>query len=163
MEFNEVHDFIDRIKKEWDIDLITIKHSKRELEEFNKTRDRDRKKELSRLMKITAINSVVKKYKLKALIAGIRWDEHESRSKETFFSRRPTHDRIHPILHFTEKDIWDYIHHFGVPYVSLYSKGYRSLGEKPFTKKAEKGGGERSGREKEKEQLMANLRKLGYW
>ncbi len=163
MEFDEIYKFIDKVKKLWGLDLITIKHSKRELKEFEGTPDRERKKELSRLMKITAINAVVKRYKLKALIAGIRWDEHESRSRETYFSKRKDHDRVHPILHFKEKDIWEYIHHFGVPYVNLYSKGYRSLGEKPFTKKAEKGGGERSGREREKEQLMQNLRKLGYW
>jgi len=163
MEFEEIYEFIDKMKKLWGLDLITIKHSKKELKDFEATSDRERKKELSRLMKITAINHVVKKYKLKALIAGIRWDEHESRSKETYFSKRKDHDRVHPILHFKEKDIWDYIHHFGVPYVNLYAKGYRSLGEKPFTKKAEKGGGERSGREREKEQLMQNLRKLGYW
>jgi phosphoadenosine phosphosulfate reductase len=163
MEFDEIYKFIEKIEKDWNLNLITIKHSKKELREFEDTKDRERQKELSRLMKITAINSVVKKYKLKAFIAGIRWDEHESRSKEKYFSKRKDHDRIHPILHFTEKDIWDYIHHFGVPYVNLYSKGYRSLGEKPFTKKAEEGGGERSGREREKEKLMENLRKLGYW
>ncbi len=163
MEFGEIYKFVDKIKKLWNLDLITIKHSKKELKEFYATKDRERQKELSRLMKITAINTAVKKYKFKALIAGIRWDEHESRSKETYFSKRKDHDRIHPILHFSEKDVWDYINFFGVPYVNLYKKGYRSLGEKPFTKKATAGGGERSGREKEKEQLMANLRKLGYW
>ncbi len=163
MEFDEIYKFIEKMKRLWNLDVITIKHSKKELEEFKNTRDRDRQKELSRLMKITAINTVVKKYKLKALVAGIRWDEHESRSKETYFSKRKDHGRVHPILQFTEKDIWEYIEHFGVPYVSLYKKGYRSLGEKPFTKKATKGGGERSGRERDKEKLMENLRKLGYW
>ena len=71
--------------------------------------------------------------------------------------------RIHPILHFSEKDIWEYTKHFGVPYVDLYDKGYRSLGEKPFTKPVPAGGNERSGREREKEELMQRLRKLGYW
>ena len=163
MEFKEIYDFIDKVSKLWGINVIIIKHSEQELKEFHATKDRERKKELSRLMKITAINTALKRYRLKALMAGIRWDEHESRSKERYFSPRPDHMRIHPLLHFTEKDIWEYIKHFGVPYVSLYDKGYRSLGEKPFTKPVPPGGSERSGREREKEQLMQRLRKLGYW
>lgn len=163
MEFKEIYEFIKKVSKLWNIDLITIKHSEEELKEFQKTKDHEKKKELSRTMKITAINSALKKYKIKAFMAGIRWDEHESRSKEKYFSPRSDHMRIHPILHFTEKDIWEYIKHFGVPYVDLYERGYRSLGEKPFTKKAKSGEGERSGREKDKEQLMERLRKMGYW
>ncbi|GAG07342.1 unnamed protein product, partial [marine sediment metagenome] len=42
-------------------------------------------------------------------------------------------------------------------------QGYRSLGEMPFTGKAKKGGGERSGRDYDKEQIMQRLRSLGYW
>ncbi|HVZ66873.1 MAG TPA: sulfatase-like hydrolase/transferase [Patescibacteria group bacterium] len=163
MEFEEIYKFIENIKHLWNIDLITIKHSAKELKEFYSTNDIERKKELSRIMKITAINSVLKKYKFKALIAGIRWDEHEARSKEKYFSKRKNHTRIHPILAFDESDIWDYINFFGVPYVDLYSKGYRSLGEKPFTKPAKPGEGERSGRDHDKEQVMKRLRSLGYW
>lgn len=163
MEFEEIYEFIDKVSKLWNIKLITIKHSEKELREFHATKDHERKKELSRLMKITAINRALKKYKLKAFMAAIRWDEHESRSKEKYFSPRSDHMRIHPLLHFTENDIWEYIRHFGVPYVELYDKGYRSLGEKPFTKPVPPGGSERSGREREKEQLMERLRKMGYW
>ena len=76
---------------------------------------------------------------------------------------RDNHTRVHPLLDFTEADIWAYIKTFKVPYVNLYDKGYRSLGEKPFTKKATKYGDERSGREKDKEQLMDKLRNIGYW
>ncbi len=163
MEFEEIYRFIEKISRLWGIKVITIKHSDKELAEFHNTRDREKKKELSRIMKITAINSALKKYKLKGFMAGIRWDEHESRSKEKYFSPRSDHIRIHPLLHFTESDIWEYIKFFGVPFVDLYSKGYRSLGEKPFTHKAAPGQGERSGRERDKEQLMQRLRKMGYW
>lgn len=69
--------------------------------------------------------------------------------------------RIHPLLEFTEKDIWDYIKNFGVPYLKLYDQGYRSIGEKPFTKKTKST--ERSGREKDKEKIMGRLRDMGYW
>jgi phosphoadenosine phosphosulfate reductase len=163
MEFEEIYEFIKELTKKWGLNLIVVPHSKGELEKFNKTKNVERKKELSRLMKINAINAFLKKNHIDAFMAGIRWDEHPARSKETYLSKRKDHMRIHPILHFTEADIWTYIKTYKVPYVKLYDKGYRSLGEKPFTKKAKKGEGERSGREYDKEHMMQKLRSLGYW
>lgn len=98
-----------------------------------------------------------------AVIAGIRADEEGSRSKERFFSpRNPqsswdienqppefwgyfqtdfppnTHMRIHPLLDWTELDIWLYIKRENIPVTSLYynqgkNKRYRSLGCAPCT------------------------------
>jgi len=115
--------------------------------------------EIIRIAKINALNYALAKYKIKAFVSGIRWDEHEARSKETYFSQRSTHTRIHPILHFTLDDIWDYIKTYKVPYVKLYDKGYKSLGEAPFTKPVkDKNASERAGREATKEKTMERLR-----
>lgn len=163
MEFSEVYEFIDKVTQAWNLDLIKVPHLKRELAQFHRTRSLVKKKELSRLMKISAIQWATKKYGFKAYLVGIRWDEHESRAKEKYFSPRKDHDRVHPILHLTEKDVWAYTKAEKVPYVSLYDQGYRSLGEAPFTQRAKRGGGERSGREYDKELVMHRLRDLGYW
>jgi len=163
MEFQEIYGFIDKWAKEWKLNLVRVKHLPEDLKLFKATKDPRKKKELSRIMKINAINYALDKYKWKAFMVGIRWDEHESRSKEKYFSERTGHTRIHPILHFTEDDVWKYIRLYNVPYVSLYDDGYRSLGERPFTGKAKKGDGERSGRERDKEKIMRRLRSLGYW
>lgn len=163
MEFDEVYEFIDTISNSWKLNLVIVSHNTEELSAFQKAETASIKLELSRVMKIHAIESFQKKHGIEAFIAGIRWDEHEARSKETYFSKRSDHTRVHPILHFSEADIWEYIHAFDVPYVSLYDRGYRSLGEKPFTQKSKKDGGERSGREPDKEQLMQKLRAMGYW
>lgn len=163
MEFVEIYTFVKKISREWKLNLTVLTHLDKDLKEFHAVKSPNRKKELSRIMKINAINYFLKKNRIKAFMAGIRWDEHPARSSETYFSPRPDHMRIHPILHFTEKDIWEYIHINNVPYVALYDKGYRSLGEKPFTKKAIKGMEERSGRQHDKEQLMERLRNMGYW
>ena len=163
MEFPEVYEFIDKLTQKWNLNLVRVLHLKRELAKFHRTRDPEKKKELSRLMKISAIRWATKKYKFAAYMVAIRWDEHKSRSKEKYFSPREDHMRVHPLLHFSEKDIWDYIKTKKVPYASLYDKGYRSLGEAPFTKPAKKGKGERSGREHDKELVMQRLRDLGYW
>lgn len=97
------------------------------------------------------------------VIVGVRADEEGSRSKERYFSPRDTenlwdigdqppefwnqyktdfapgtHLRIHPLLDWTEVDIWKYIKRENIPTVSLYydqgnGKRYRSLGCYPCT------------------------------
>ena len=102
-----------------------------------------------------------------AIILGIRADEEGTRSKERTFSPRDkesnwdvgnqppefwnqfktdfapgTHLRIHPLLDWTELDIWEYIKRENIPTVSLYydqgqGKRYRSLGCAPCTSPVE--------------------------
>jgi len=97
------------------------------------------------------------------VIVGVRADEEGSRSKERYFSPRDkenswdvgdqppefwnqfktdfapgTHVRIHPLLDWTELNIWEYIEREEIPIVSLYyDRGggtrYRSLGCGPCT------------------------------
>lgn len=97
------------------------------------------------------------------VIVGARSDEEGSRSKERYFSPRDTenqwdvgdqppefwnqfktdfapgtHLRIHPLLDWTELNIWEYIKRENIPTVSLYynkgdGKRYRSLGCYPCT------------------------------
>jgi phosphoadenosine phosphosulfate reductase len=141
-----------------------MKHLPQDLKAYKKSRDNEQKMEIMRIAKINAINYVISNYDIKAFMSGIRLDEHEARSKEKYISPRATHMRIHPILDFTLKDIWDYIKRFHVPYVDLYDRGYKSLGEAPFTKPVkDKNSPERAGREATKEKTMNRLRQLGYW
>lgn len=97
------------------------------------------------------------------VIVGVRADEEGSRSKERYFSPRDkrsdwnvddqppelwnqfntdfapgTHLRIHPLLDWTELDIWEYIEKESIPVIPLYfdngkGKRYRSLGCYPCT------------------------------
>jgi len=97
------------------------------------------------------------------VIVGARADEEGSRSKERYFSPRDrqnewdiaeqppefwnqfktdfapgTHVRVHPLLDWTELNIWEYIEREKIPTVSLYydqgdGKRYRSLGCYPCT------------------------------
>lgn len=163
MEFPEVYEFIKKMTNLWRLKLAIVRHDESMLSEFNKTKDQSKKEELSRIMKIKSLTDFQQKNGIEAYMVGIRRDENPARANETYFSARKTHMRIHPILDFTETDIWEYIHRYNVPYCSLYDQGYRSLGEKPFTKKATKGGSERSGRDTRKEALMEKLRGMGYW
>jgi sulfate adenylyltransferase subunit 2 len=146
------------------------------------------------------------------VIVGLRADEEGSRSKERYFSARNlkshwniadqppefwnqyktdflpgTHVRIHPLLDWTELNIWEYIERENIPMVSLYfNQGngtrYRSLGCWPCTKPISSPSrtvgeivtelrsgqlskiAERSGREQDKEDGggLEELRKGGY-
>jgi len=99
-----------------------------------------------------------------AIATAIRRDENPTRSLEKFFSPREGHVRIHPMLEFTESDIWEYLKRFKVPYNPLYDKGYRSLEEKGTTQiVTDYTKNERAGRDQKKEKIMSNLRKLGYF
>ncbi len=101
------------------------------------------------------------------VIVGARADEEGSRSKERYFSPRDrnsewdigdqppelwnqfktdfapgTHVRIHPLLDWTELNIWEYIERENIPIIDLYfdrgeGKRYRSLGCYPCTSPVE--------------------------
>lgn len=146
------------------------------------------------------------------VIVGARADEEGSRSKERYFSPRDqhnewdvgdqppelwnqfktdfapgTHVRIHPLLDWTELNIWEYIERENIPIIDLYfdkgqGKRYRSLGCETCTSSVcsssssiaaiieELQSGkfsniaERSGREQDKEDGggLESLRKGGY-
>ena len=73
------------------------------------------------LLKTVALNDALREYEIDGVLSGVRWDEQEARADETFFSPRhdpdtyPPHDRIHPILQFAERDVWDAFWQYVVP------------------------------------------------
>jgi phosphoadenosine phosphosulfate reductase len=125
------------------------------------------------LMKTLPMREFILKNSITAISTAIRWDEQEARKEEDYFSSRtnPEHTRIHPILHFRERDIWIAIFKYDIPFNKLYKLGYRSLGAKCATGKASdipawmqdlEHTPERVGRGQDKEQVMEQLRALGY-
>ena len=163
LHFPETLEFVSRLEQEWHLNLIRI-DDKATLRQFRASKSRLKKKELINLMIVRGIKKAVKKYKWRALVVGIRWDEHAARASEAYFSVRKKHTRIHPILHFSERDIWEYISSRGIPHHPLYDQGYRSIGERPFTKPVtDPRASERSGRENENVKIMVKLRAQGYF
>ncbi len=129
------------------------------------------------LMKTVVFNTYLEENGVKAVFQGLRWDEQSARTKDEYFEDvpagelTPAHSRCRPILHFTERDIWDTTLHFHIPYCALYEQGYRSLGAKTTSKKSAdipawqqdlENTVERAGRRQDKEAAMARLRQLGY-
>ncbi len=112
--------------------------------------------------KTLGLQRALEKHGFEGLILGIRRDEQALRAKERYFSPRTadnrwnmkdqppefwnqymtdfppgTHVRVHPLLHWTEVDIWRYTKRENIPVIDLYfardGKRYRSLGDRDIT------------------------------
>lgn len=127
----------------------------------------------NQLLKTLPINQAIADRGIEAMFTGIRWDEHHARTTETYFSPRltPQHMRVHPLLHFSERDIWDATFALDIPYSELYQQGYRSIGTRsgtirpaaiPAWEQDLDQTSERGGRSLEKERMMEQLRAWGY-
>lgn len=198
-------EFRDKTAKEYNFELIV--HKNEEALKNGMGPDKGRLV-CCKALKTEGLQQVVKKYDFEGLILGIRRDEEGSRSKERVFSERNidsewdytdqppelwnqfktdfkkgNHIRVHPILHWTEIDVWEYLKRENIPIIDLYfskeGKRYRSLGCEPCTGTIESTASnidevieelkntkesERSGRAQDQENAhaMQKLRKDGY-
>ncbi|MHC1571578.1 MAG: sulfate adenylyltransferase subunit CysD [Methanosarcinales archaeon] len=201
LKFKEIYEFRDRIASEWNLDLLIAKNE----DAWRWTSPEKNREECCTQRKTNALKLLMQREGFDALFVAIRRDEHGIRGMERVMSPRTKdwrwlyleqeaelwslyqtefkgadHVRIHPILNWTEPDVWEYVKLRGLPVNPLYWKGYRSLGCHTCTKpvwrdppkslddiisrvKKEKGL-EREGRtqDKEREYVMLRLRHLGY-
>lgn len=205
-KFQEIYKFRDDYVNKWKLDLI-IGRNNTAIEKGMGPSD-GTKLECCNELKTNALKQVIKKYNLKAILLGIRRDEHGIRAKERYFSSRDenfkwdyknqsaelwdqykstekddSHCRIHPLLHFTELDVWKYVERENLAVNELYfsknGKRFRSIGCAPCCSPVDSGAksvaeivkeiensniSERSGRAQDKEDTytMQKLRALGY-
>ncbi|RMD63978.1 MAG: sulfate adenylyltransferase subunit 2 [Alphaproteobacteria bacterium] len=156
-KFKEMYEFRERYAKEWGLNLLVMDCPP--LEEIDPSLPPAAR---SAARKTAGLRRAIEAYELKGIVAGIRRDEQATRAKERVFSPRDlsgtwdfrdqppefwdqyktdfppgTHVRIHPLLHWTEVDIWRYIQREDIPVVPLYfareGKRYRSLGDQDIT------------------------------
>lgn len=204
-KFEEIYRYRDTYIKKWNLNVIVHKNEDAMLRGVCPD---DGKFECCTECKTNALKQIVREKELKALFLGIRRDEHGIRSKERYFSVRDEgfewnykgqtlefwgqyktktddegHIRVHPLLGWTELDIWEYIQREQIPIVDLYlarqGKRFRSIGCKsccqPIDSEADTiekiieelritSISERSGRaqDKESDYMMQKLRSLGY-
>jgi sulfate adenylyltransferase subunit 2 len=204
-KFEEIYEFRDKYADIWQLDLRISRNEEALRQGISPDKE---KLECCNALKTEALKATLKENGFQALILGIRRDEHGIRAKERYFSPRDTHFtwnyrnqpaelwdsyssssaeghhfRVHPMLHWTEVDIWRYVLREKIPVVDLYfakhGQRYRSIGCKTCCKtvpsKANTLGkvireieaskiSERAGRAQDKEDVytMQKLRSLGY-
>ncbi|MBN1487099.1 MAG: phosphoadenylyl-sulfate reductase [Anaerolineae bacterium] len=84
---------------------------------------------------------------LNGWIAGVRRGQTANRSNLKVLETQSNGVlKIHPLLHWTRDDLWDYINEYQLPHHPLYSKGYHSVGCAPCTIPVMPGQDERAGR-----------------
>ncbi|MBM3506195.1 MAG: sulfate adenylyltransferase subunit 2 [Alphaproteobacteria bacterium] len=156
-KFPEMYEFRDRYEKEWAVTLI--RGTCPPVEEMDPSLPPAAR---SAARKTAGLKRMVEERGFEGLFAGIRRDEEGTRAKERYFSPRGidgkwdvrdqppefwgqfntdfppgTHIRVHPLLHWTEIDIWRYTERENIPTIPLYfsknGKRYRSLGDKDIT------------------------------
>ncbi|WP_420349711.1 sulfate adenylyltransferase subunit CysD [Pelagibius sp.] len=156
-KFKEMYEFRDRYAKEWGLDFV-----REECPPIDAVDQSLPPAARSAARKTEGLRRAIDRYGFKGLIAGIRRDEQATRAKERVFSPRGesgewdfrdqppefwdqyktdfppgAHLRIHPLLHWTELDIWLYTQREGIPIIPLYlsknGKRYRSLGDQDIT------------------------------
>ena len=80
-------------------------------------------------------------------IAGVRRDQSSTRKQFSVEAEGPHGTkRFHPMLEWTDKMIWDYIHEENIPHHPLEAQGYFSVGCEPCTAPSMNANGERDGR-----------------
>ena len=159
----EMIQFRDQKVREWNIDLIVGQNKAALAAGKTFPNGALTRVECCGLLKRDALQQVIEEKDYQAVIVGIRRDEEGTRAKERYFSPRDrnfewnfkdqppelwdqfktdfdpgTHIRIHPLLHWTEMNVWEYIEREKIPIVDLYFAKdgfrYRSLGCAPCTK-----------------------------
>mgnify|MGYP003492401309 FL=1 len=148
-------EYRDRIARGWRLNLVVGQNKEALAAGMNHTLGRD---VCCTALKTTAMKNLVEEKGYTGIILGVRADEDSTRAKERYFSPRDkhgdwdfrdqppelwdqfkttfppgTHIRIHPLLDWTEINIWEYIKHENIPFMDLYlDRGdgtrYRSLG-----------------------------------
>jgi sulfate adenylyltransferase subunit 2 len=154
-------EFRDHLSKEWNLDL-RISQNKKALDNgMNPSKGR---LDCCASLKTFALKAALLENDLQSIFAAIRRDEEGSRGKERVFSprgrdstwaytnqppeiwnnhqtefERETEVRIHPMLAWSELDIWLYIKEKNLPVLDLYfaknGERYRSVGCAPCTGK----------------------------
>jgi len=205
-KFPEIYEFRDRYAKEWNLQLVIGRNEEAIAAGIGP--ETGSKLACCTALKTEALKRAIAEHGFQALLLGIRRDEHGIRAKERYFSPRDaqfqwdyrnqppelwdqfksrsedrTHLRVHPMLHWTEYDIWRYIQREGIPVCPLYfargGKRYRSIGCAPCCSPIDSDAdtidkiveelrttttAERAGRAQDKEEAytMQKLRALGY-
>ena len=160
LKIPEMIAFRDRVCREWKLRLIVGQNTKALAEGMGPDKG---KIVCCQALKTEALRQVMAEHGFTGLILGIRRDEEGTRAKERYFSPRDkrfewdykdqppefwdqfktdfdkdTHVRIHPLLHWSEIEVWQYIKREEIPVVDLYfarnGQRYRSLGCWPCTK-----------------------------
>jgi phosphoadenosine phosphosulfate reductase len=113
--------------------------------------------------KVLPLIEGIKQFNIEYLITGIRHSDEMGRENAKEIEEKDGYYQVNPILDWTENEIIDFLEVNGVPFNTLYYRGYRSVDCMPCTQPVEDmSKPERFGR-REKDAIVSQLRAMGYF
>ncbi|MGY8655209.1 MAG: phosphoadenylyl-sulfate reductase [Verrucomicrobiia bacterium] len=85
--------------------------------------------------KVEPMNRALEDLGAQALLAGLRRQQSNGRSKLPVLAVSNKRLKIHPIIDWTDKDVYRYLSKHGLPYHPLWDEGYLSIGDTHTTQK----------------------------
>lgn len=79
--------------------------------------------------KVEPMDRALKKHRAKAWISGVRQSQSDERSRMDVLGVKNGTVKVHPIIDWTDKDIYNYLKQFELPYHPLWEQGYISIGD----------------------------------
>ena len=152
----ETMQFLERIRKEYKIDIEFLNPDAAELEAFTRAKGlfsfyEDGHEQCCGIRKIAPLRKHLTG--LNAWITGQRKDQSPTRSNvpvaqvdSAFSTPEKPLLKFNPFANWTSKQVWEYIRMFDVPYNPLHDQGYISIGCEPCTKAIGPNQHEREGR-----------------
>jgi sulfate adenylyltransferase subunit 2 len=156
-------EYRDRLVRDWNLQLVVGRNDDVLAAGATFPSGRTTRVDCCTVLKRDALQQVIAQERYTGVIVGVRRDEEATRAKERYFSPRGrnmewdavaqppefwnqfktdfapgTHVRVHPLLHWTELNVWEYIERENIPVIPLYfddgtGHRYRSLGCAPCT------------------------------
>lgn len=83
----------------------------------------------NQLNKVEPMNRALNELRAEAWIAGLRRDQSQSRSGIAVLGRSGGRIKVHPILDWTDRRIFEYMKKNDLPYHPLWDEGYVSIGD----------------------------------
>ncbi len=150
----ETYDCAEKLRWRYNVEMEWYFPEREAVEQLERTkglfsfRDSiDNRKECCRIRKVDPLNRALKD--LDAWVTGLRREQSVTREKLATIERDEGHGgiwKINPIASWTVDQLWDYTRREGLPYNSLYDRGYASIGCAPCTRAIEPGEDLRAGR-----------------
>ena len=93
----------------------------------------------NQMNKVEPMRRALRDLNPKGWIAGLRRQQSSSRKKLNVLAVDDVHLKIHPIVDWTSKDVFEYLKRHDLPYHPLWHQGYLSIGDVHTTKRVDEG------------------------
>ncbi len=151
--FPETYDLLDRTTKKYKIPILVYFPDRNEVEQMvaekgiNLFYDSiENRKQCCGIRKLKPLSRALNG--LDVWITGLRRDQSVTRNEVNIVEWDELNGlvKINPLINWSEKDVWNYIHQHDIPYNPLHKKGFASIGCQPCTRALIEGEDIRAGR-----------------